>query len=204
MEIIGDPEGLKREVLEAARREAAAITAAAGAEAERLLAAAAEEAALAAEEISTAAAAEAGRLRAAALASVPAEAARLRAARLEALLTEIKAAALALLAEEPAPGVCAALAAQALAGIGGDTFVITAPPGSGLPGLAAEIERLAGLGPLKLEFEEDPGVGGGAAARSADGRRRWDNTFSARLERLWPEERRRIGAELNGGKRHEP
>lgn len=204
MEIIGDPEALKREILESARRESEALLAAAGTEAARILAAAQAGAAAARLALLDSARAEGERRRAMLLASVPAEAARLRAVRLEELLDAVKAEALALLAPTGAdPGRAAALAAEAAAGIGGNSFVISSAPGSGLSSLAGEIERLASLGPLELRFEEDPAVHGGAAARSTDGSRRWDNSFSGRLERFWPELRREIAAELADGGVHE-
>ena len=102
MEIIGDAEGLKREILEMARREGAGIISAAGDEAARILAAAGEEAAKAGAALLEAARVEAARRRAMLLASVPAETARLRGARLESLLGSIRTEAARLLPSEAA------------------------------------------------------------------------------------------------------
>lgn len=198
--IIGDPEVLRESVLAAARREAAALAAAAEREAAALLASARAGAGADGRALAAAAKTRGARERAALLSSVPAEAALLRALRLEALLENIRARAAALLAGGSAAPDLAALAAEAAAGIGGRSFVLTSAPGSGLAALAGEIERRAGLGALELAFEEDPAAGPGVTARSADGSRRWDNTLAARLERRWPELRRRLGAELASGR----
>ena len=204
MRTIGDPELLARAITEGAAREAAAIEAAAAKEAARLLEAAAAEAAAAGREALAAARAEGARRRAALLASAPAETARRRAAALERLLEKIKAEALRL-AEAAASGpagrpALAALAAEAAAGVGGREAVLSSAPGSGLASLREEIRRLAGPAAPELRFEETEGLGPGAAARSADGRRRWDNTLAARLERMWPGLRREAAAALAAGR----
>lgn len=199
MEIIGDPEDLEREILADARKESAALLAAAGAEAAGIMAAAQARASGGKNAALEAARAEGARRREMLLASVPSEAAGLRAARMEGLLAAVKGRTRALLAAEASGTALASLAAEAAAGIGGDSFVFSAAPGSGLQGLAAEIGRMAGLGPVELRFEEDPEMTGGVIARSADGRRRWDNSLDGRLERIWPELRREIAAELAGG-----
>ncbi|HNW43336.1 MAG TPA: V-type ATP synthase subunit E family protein [Elusimicrobiales bacterium] len=193
MEIIGDAEGLVREVRELARRESGEIIAAAEAEAERLLAAAQEAADKEGAAFAAGALAEAERRRAMLLASVPAEAARLRAERIEAVLETVKAGALRRLEAEyggaGSGAALAALAASAVAKMEGNSFVLTLGPAAAaaLKGRAGDIERAAGKGALDLVFEEDAAIGDGVLVRDAAGRQFWDNTFRARLERLWPE-----------------
>jgi len=192
MEVIGNPEPLKRAILETAGRESAGLLAAASAEAGSVLTTAKE---LVSRERATrlkAALAEAARRREMLLASVPEEAGRLRARRLEALLDAIKAEALVRLkAEADGAGraaVAAGLAARAISLMEGGRFIITLGAGETAEagGLAAEIERLAGRGPLEITFEEDPALDGGVLVRDGEGRQYWDNSFKARLERSWP------------------
>lgn len=200
MELIGDPEELRRAILADAAREAAALEEAAAREAAAITAAADKEAAAEGLALTEAARAEGAGRRGMLLASVDAEAARLRAARLEGLLEDVKKRALALALQKARGPALARLAAQAAAGVGGGAVVLSCPPGSGLESFAAEIKKAAGV--TELNFEEDPGLGGGAAARSADGTRRWDNGLKSRLERLWPALRLELAAYLDGGGGH--
>jgi len=194
MEIFGDTEGLKREILEMARRECAEIISAAEAEAGKILA----DAEAGAEEtwrgISAAALAEAGRRREALLASVPREAGLMRLARQEAVLDSIKAEALRLLPAENKPAALAALAAQAIGRMEGREFVVSLVPADmgGAAGLASEIERLCGRQGLILTIEESSVFRGGVLVRDREGRQSWDNSFDGRLARLWPELRGRL------------
>lgn len=203
MEEKENAEALVQEILAMARRDSAGIVAKAEAEAGGRLAAAAAEAereGRAGLEAARAAAERRGQML---LAAVPLEAARLRAARLEALLSAVKGAALDKLAREPRGGA-AALAAEALKGMEGDSFELTLPSGGGAgEALTAEIERLSGRKGLALKFLEDPALGGGVLARGAAGRQYWDNSFKARLERFWPELRSLLGAELPAEKNNE-
>lgn len=198
MKITGDAEGLVREILEMARRESAEIVAGAEAEAEKILSAAEAESAKTRLELVEEALAGAGRRRALLLASVPAEALRLRLERQEALLDAIKAEALLALpgetAREGKRALLAALAAQAVSRMEGGKFIVTLSEGDKecAPGLAAEIERRAGRGALEIAIEEGPVPGGGVMVRDEEGRQRWDNSCSARLERCWPELRWRL------------
>lgn len=195
---------LLREIKELARKESVELVSRAEADAGALLAAAGQEAersGLAAVEAACGGARSKRRMLHAA---AELEAGRLRAARLETLLALIKADAEAGLGREAAradAGVIAALAAEAVRGMEGTVFEVTVPAGvlKGRPGLASEIEGLAGKGKLEMTFKEDPGLGGGAAVLGAGGRQFWDNSFAARLERLWPELRSRFAAELAAG-----
>ncbi|MDD5209234.1 MAG: V-type ATP synthase subunit E family protein [Elusimicrobiales bacterium] len=203
MEIIGNAKGLAREIEEMARRESAGIISAAEEEAARILADAGAAAAEAKRELLASALAAAARRREVMLAAVPGEAGRLRADFREAVLDSIKSRALELAGAEAEragkAAVLAGLAAQAVSRMEGENFVVVvaASDGGAAAGLAAGIERLAGRGPLKIKIEEDQGLGGGVVVRDGEGRQRWDNSFRARLERLWPELRGRLirGAE---------
>jgi vacuolar-type H+-ATPase subunit E/Vma4 len=201
MELIGDPEELKRAILADAAREAAALEEAAAGEAAAITAAADKEASAEGLALTDAARAEGAGRRAMLLASVDAEAARLRAARLESLLEGVKKNALSLASERARGPELARLAAEAAAGVGGGAVVLSCPPGSGLERFAGEIKKAAGA--PELSFEEDPGLAAGVTARSADGSLRWDNGLKARLERLWPELRLELAADLDGGGGHE-
>jgi vacuolar-type H+-ATPase subunit E/Vma4 len=202
MEIIGDEETLKRAILETAGRESAGILAAASTEAEKTLSAAMVQALENKTSRLKAALAEAARRRETMLSAVPLEAARLRAGRLEVLLDSVKEEAAARLASEAVgagkPALLAALAAQAVRRMEGGKFIVSLGRDdmAAADGLAAEIERRAGRGPLEISVEEYPGLGGGVMVRDGEGRQYWDNSFKARLERFWPVLRGRL---LPGG-----
>jgi len=196
MEIIGDADGLVREVLEMARRESAGIVAAAEAESGKIISEAEAAAGKVRREMAEAARAGAARRREMMLAALPGEEARLRLERQEALLDSIRTEAVKLIRAEAAgadkKNILAALAAGALGRMEGKKFTVAVPTGGGAAGLAAEIERLAGRGPLELSIEEEAGLAGGVRMRDGEGRQYWDNSFAARLERLWPGLRGRL------------
>lgn len=188
MDVSGDAEGLKKAILELARRDGAGIIAAAEAEAENLLAAARGDADRALAEKRAEAEAAVEHMRAMMKAAVPAEAGRERAARQEELLNSIKEAAARRLSSGADRGRAAAsLAAQAITCMEGSEFVVTVEAADNGPGLAPEIVRLCGRNGVAVRVQEGRLAGGGGAdVRSADGRQRWDNSFGARLERAWP------------------
>ncbi|OGS04353.1 MAG: hypothetical protein A3I76_02495 [Elusimicrobia bacterium RIFCSPLOWO2_02_FULL_61_11] len=196
MEIIGDADGLVREVLEMARRESAGIVAAAEAESGKIISEAEAAAGKVRREMAEAARAGAARRREMMLAALPGEEARLRLERQEALLDSIRTEAVKLIRAEAAgadkKNILAALAAGALGRMEGKKFTVAVPTGGGAAGQAAEIERLAGRGPLELSIEEEAGLAGGVRVRDGEGRQYWDNSFAARLERLWPGLRGRL------------
>ena len=196
MEIIGDADGLVREVLEMARRESAGIVAAAEAESGKIISEAEAAAGKVRREMAEAARAGAARRREMMLAALPGEEARLRLERQEALLDSIRTEAVKLIRAEAAgadkKNILAALAAGALGRMEGKKFTVAVPTGGGAAGQAAEIERLAGRGPLELSIEEEAGLAGGVRMRDGEGRQYWDNSFAARLERLWPGLRGRL------------
>lgn len=190
-------------ILEAARREGAAAISAAEAEAAAILASARAGAERAGRARLETALAEAERRRRMLMAAVPVEAGRIAAARLESLLASIKEEALSRLRGETGSraGTTAALAAEAVKQMEGNSFILTISSAdkAALPGLEEEIERLAAKGKIGIFFKEDPGLDGGAIALSADGRQYCDNSLSGRLERFWPELRRQLGRELETG-----
>lgn len=193
MEITGDVEGLKREILETARRESAEIISAAEAEADRILSSARVTVGQDRREMLASVVTAAARRREMLLAAVPAEAGRQRSTRQEVLLNFIRSdAASRMPAEAAAAGkaaILAALAAQSVSHMEGKKFIVALGPSDmdAAAGLPAEIERLAGRGRLEIIVEENPGLDGGVIVRDGDGRQYWDNSFKARLERLWPE-----------------
>ncbi len=200
MEIEGNAEALVGEIRALAQRESAGIILAAEAEAAEILDRAKKEAELDARARAAAAGAEGERRRRMVLASVPVEAGRIAAAELEAVLDSIKKEVRACLREKGCPraGTAAALAAAAVRGMEGNSFVLRVSPedSRGLPGLEAEVSRLAGKGALEIVLKEDPGLDGGAAVYGPGGRQYWDNSLTGRLERLWPEQRRLLSLDL--------
>ncbi|HEY3353129.1 MAG TPA: hypothetical protein VGQ83_07785 [Polyangia bacterium] len=192
---------LCRAILDDARAEGEVLVAAAREQAGALLAQAAADAAQGRDRRLDEARAEAARRAAAILATVPVEAGRLRAARIEAVLGEIHDEARRRLVAGDG-GVPAetlvALAAEALARMEGDAFVLRLRPGARLD--VDEVRRRAGRPGLELTALADPAVAdGGLIVEDAAGRQVWDDRLAARLERLWPELRRRLVAAIGGG-----
>jgi V/A-type H+-transporting ATPase subunit E len=146
--------------------------------------------------------AEADRRRRLTLASVPVEEGRMRAARIEEALEDIRAAAWGRLRPREGydyPAMLVRLAAQALAAMDGQAFVLELAeadrdaPGAGL---AAAVRDRDGREGLEVALAAEPAaIDGGVIIRDAEGRRRWDNSLAARLERLWPALRRHVAAE---------
>lgn len=205
MEIIGDPEGLAAHALAAARRQAEELEAVAEAEAEELLTAARAGAEAEAGVRAAAVAVEAARRAEMLLASALAGEAMLAASHLEAELEEVRREAERLLRQESAShegGTLAALAAQGVAGMAGEDFVLRAQPrdAAALRAALPEVVRQAGRDGLRLSVEEDSSVGGGVCVQAEDGAQFWDNSLTGRLERLWPSLRTEL-AEFLGGKK---
>jgi vacuolar-type H+-ATPase subunit E/Vma4 len=192
------PELLSREILADARRESEEILQLAQRQAEGLLAKAAAEAEQIRREQLAQAQAEAARRRELILATVAVEAGRQRAARIETLLQSIRETTRQkLLARDGFDyrESIIALAAEALRWLSGDAFVVKLSPtdraalGSSV---AEEIRQRAGRS-LAIALADGPTIkDGGAIIEDRDGRQVWDNRFSSRLERLWPELRRQI------------
>jgi vacuolar-type H+-ATPase subunit E/Vma4 len=207
------PDALSAEILAEARRECDEIISRARLESESLLAAATAEADKIRREKLAAARAEAERRKELTLATIPVETGRLRSARIEAILENIREEARQqLLARNfDSRETAVALAAEAIRQMPGTDFVLkfsTADLAASGDKLAGEIARRAGRSPLSLAISADPAMtGGDVILQSADGFQIWDNRFSTRLERLWPELRRQIAmqtllvgkTEANGG-----
>lgn len=197
MEIIGDAKGLVREVLETAQRESGGIVAAAEAEAGKIISDAEAAAGKVLREVTRAALAGVERRREMMLAALPGEEGRLRLERREAVLESVRKEAGRLIRAGASgaggPAILAALAAAAVSRMEGKKFTVAVAPGAGgAAGLPAEIERLAGRGPLEINVEEEAGLAGGVIVRGVEGRQYWDNSFAARLERAWPGLRGRL------------
>lgn len=136
------------------------------------------------------------------LASVPVEEGRLRAARIEEELDGIRTAARQrLLAREGYDyrDMLVRLAAEAVAAMEGRTFVLelaeTDRDALG-PDVAAAVRDRDGREGLQVTLADEAApIEGGVIVRDGEGRRLWDNSLGARLERLWPALRRQVAAE---------
>jgi vacuolar-type H+-ATPase subunit E/Vma4 len=198
------PEILCAEILADARRTSEAIIHRAQQEAEALLAEAATEAAKAKQERLEAARAEAVRRRELILATVPIEAGRLRSARVEALLESVhEEVRRRLMAHEGFDyrETIIALAAEAMKHMPGSAFVVKlsmadcAALGNEL---SEEIAQRVGRSPLSVTIAKESAAKDGVCIiQDAEGRLVWDNSLSARLDRLWPELRRQIAIQTS-------
>jgi len=198
------PEILCAEILADARRQSEEIIQRAKQEAEALLAKATTEADKTKRERLEAARAEAVRRRESILATVPVEAARLRSARVEALLEsvheEVRHRLVARAGFDYRETVIA-LAAEAIKQMPGSAFVVKlsatdcAAPGDAL---TVEIARRVGRSPLSVTISKDSNEKDGVLViQNVEGRLMWDNSLSARLDRLWPELRRQIAIQTS-------
>jgi vacuolar-type H+-ATPase subunit E/Vma4 len=92
------------------------------------------------------------------------------------------------------------LAGEAVRAMDGDEFIVhLAEKTRTMLGetLAAEIAAKAGRPGVKIDLAWDPDTrGDGPIVTDAAGKQVWDNRYSARLMRLWPEIRRAIAAEM--------
>jgi vacuolar-type H+-ATPase subunit E/Vma4 len=137
-----------------------------------------------------------------ALAIVPVEAVRRRVARIEVLLQAIYDEARRRLAAGEGfdrRNVLVALAAEGLARMAGETFVVkmAAQDRASLgEGLADAIRSQAGRTPLTISLADDPAIaaGGGVIVQDCEGRQVWDARLLVRLDRLWPEVRQQLAA----------
>jgi V/A-type H+-transporting ATPase subunit E len=204
------PDVLSTEILAEAKRECDEIIRHAQQEAESLLAAAQAEAEKVRREKLESAQAEAARRSELILATVPVEAGRLRSARVEAILENIREESRRQLLARNFDGheTVVALAAEAIRRMPGTDFVLKISPADQLSfgdKLAGEIAQHAGRSPLKLTVSADPEMtGGGVIMQDAAGIRIWDNRLLSRLERLWPELRRRIAVQTSLVEKNEP
>ncbi len=137
------------------------------------------------------------------LARVPVEVRRMQAHRQEDVLRDVRDEAERRLAERDGFDYAAAvadLAAEAIRRMDGSRFVLglSAADREALGGsLANEVRRRLGRDDLDLSIDaESADAETGVVVRDVDGRQVWDNRFAARLERMWPELRRRIACRL--------
>lgn len=184
---------LRDEILADARRQAQRMTRKAEQEAQALLDKAKAESEKERQEKLAVAEAKAEHHRAMALATVPVELGRKRAARIEQELSKLRERVCRELdngGEGDYQQTLANLAAEALARMEGDTFVLElssedlSARGGTLPAAAA---RRAGRPGLAVTVSTEPAdIRGGVIVRDPAGRQVWDNSLQARLERMWP------------------
>lgn len=137
------------------------------------------------------------------LARVPVEARRMRADRQEAILRGIYEDAASRLADRDGFDYAEAvgtLAAEAIKRMDGDRFTLAfsaADRDAVAERVAEEVRRRVGREGVEIAVaDESADIEAGVVVRDADGRQTWDNSLAARLERLWPELRRRIAGRL--------
>jgi vacuolar-type H+-ATPase subunit E/Vma4 len=186
--ILAEAASERDRILLMARQEAEAILAKAGAEAEKARGARLDSAR-----------AEAGRLRELIPAAVALEAGRLRSARIGAVLESIREEAVRRLrsagSDSERGETLSRLAAAAVSRMAGDHFLIKLSPADRPAGnaLAGEVALRAARPAASLTIAEDPALAaGGVVVQDGEGRQVWDNSPLSRLERLWPEMRRRL------------
>jgi V/A-type H+-transporting ATPase subunit E len=150
-----------------------------------------------------AAQAEADRKRMLALATVPVEIGRMRAARIEKELLALHDQARARLQAREGfdyRATLETLAAEALARMEGDTFILALAEqdheqfAARLPEAA---RKRAQRPHLTVTVDDQPvPISGGVIVRDPPGRQVWDNSLEARLDRLWPLLRSQIAAHM--------
>jgi vacuolar-type H+-ATPase subunit E/Vma4 len=184
---------LRDEIIADAERQAERLVRKAQREAKMLVDKAVGECEQQCQEKREAAQAAAQRQRMLILATVPVEIGRLRAARTEQELTALRDAVQDQLAARTGfdyRQCLLALAAEAIAQMAGDAFVLQlakedekqhglwlangAPTRAGRPGVIVTVDAA----PASIQ--------GGVIVRDPQGRQIWDNSFEARLRRLWP------------------
>lgn len=190
------------EILADARRESEAIIARAQQQAEALLAGAAAEANRLRQERLQVARSEAVRRRELILGTVPIEAGRLRSARIEGILQSVHEEVcrrLRALEGFEYRETLVTLAAEALKQMPGDSFDVllsAADCAAFGDALVEEATRRVGRSALNITLSKDSAEQGGVVViRDSAGCLEWDNSLSARLQRLWPELRRQIAAQ---------
>lgn len=197
---------LAEEILADAQKESQGILSRARQYADDILATAAKEADRVRLELRDRAAAEADRQRNLILATVPIEASRLRLGRIESLLESVKDDALKhLLAHDGFKyrDVVVNFVALAASHMEGSSFVIRISEGDrailGDDDLAKDIKNRIGHTVQKVTVAYDPKIakGSGIIIEDEEGHQMWDMRFPSRLQRMWPELRRRIAMEVS-------
>ena len=200
-EVAADAAALCGEILAEGRRTAEAIREEARRQGEAVLAQARIEAEAVRREASRGAQAEGARRAGRLLAGVAIEVLRMRATRVGELLESVRERARRELLGSPlSPEALAALAAEALARMDGEAFVLGVGVGEAArlgDGLAAEVVRRAGRDGVRLAVSEDPSITtAGFVLGDTGGRQTWDGRLTARLDRLWPALRVEVAAGL--------
>lgn len=196
-------ENLSAEILADAQRRAEEIIIHAQKDAEVFLAGASAEAAQTRQKLIEQARAEAAHQSQLILATIPVETVRLQAARVEALLESVyEEISQRLLAREGFKyrETVISLASDAIHQMDGVEFVIRlSSTGQTVVdnGLAEEIVRYAGRSVTITVLYDKDITEDGVIIEDAGARQVWDNRLLKRLERLWPELRRRIALEAS-------
>jgi len=195
---------LCEEILAQARRQSEEILERVRRDAEVLLTGAAAEANKVGQDERDRAGAEAARRREMILAGVSVEAGRMHAERVEVLLESVREEALRRLKAREGleyEEAVVILAAGAMGRMEGESFVVKVPEadravlGNGLAGRIAERAALPATA-VTVSFVPDF-EDGGVVVEDAGAHRIWDNRFIKRLERMWPELRRKIAVKAS-------
>jgi vacuolar-type H+-ATPase subunit E/Vma4 len=187
-EIVADARRESEEILQRARLEAEAVAARTATKADKSRHERLEQAR-----------AEAARRKELILATISLEADLLRSVSVETLLDTIREEATRQLSPPDGSGYRESvirLASEALCRMEGDAFLVRLPQDDRVlmgDRLAEEIASQSGNSAARITISYEPApAGGGPVIEDADARQVWDNRFLTRLERLWPELRRRI------------
>lgn len=204
-------EVLREEILADAVRQAERMVRKAEREAKALVAKVTDESEQERRQKLAAAEAAAERQRILTLATVPIEIARARATRVERELLQLREQVRERLRARQGLDygeVLAQLAAEAVARMDGDSFVLELSADDLRdfgPALAAAVPARAGRPQVSLTVSDVPAkIEGGVLVRDPQGRQVWDNSLAARLDRLWPQLRNRIAQYLGLDTRAEP
>jgi vacuolar-type H+-ATPase subunit E/Vma4 len=186
-------EVLRDEIIADAERQAERLVRKAQREAKILVDRAVGECDQQCQEKLEAAQAAAQRQRMLTLATVPVEIGRLRATRTEQELTALRDAVREQLSARAGfdyRQCLLALAAEAMAQMEGEAFVLQLAKGDVKehgPWLASTAPARAGRPDVTVTIDATPtSIRGGVIVRDLQGRQIWDNSFEARLYRLWP------------------
>jgi V/A-type H+-transporting ATPase subunit E len=140
-----------------------------------------------------AAQAEADRKRTLVFATVPVEIGRMRATRVEKQLLSLRDQVRARLQARKGfdyGETLVTLAAEALARMDGDTFILALSEQDQKAfgaKLAVVVPDRAGRPDVTVTVDDQPAaIRGGVIVRDSQGRQLWDNSLEARLERMWP------------------
>ena len=133
------------------------------------------------------------------LATVPVEAGRIRSSKIESLLEGIREEAIKQLSSMQGDSYRRSLlnlASDAINHMEGNSFVVHISEKDRIEhgdNLAREIERHIHHSPVEITIAYDTDLSGhGPIIEDKEGRQLWDNRFLSRLNRLWPDLRRRI------------